>query len=152
MQEFKTDVQNASDVDLDSLTFYDPDARESLSPERVVNVTLDDGATVSFLVRNIPSTDVLAELPVHEAIELQQDRPMPGADETPTEEQIERAQAWKSYHRQAVLMGLVRPELDESQIEQLPNRVCREISEAITGAYLLDDADVDGTSDDATES
>lgn len=144
MQEIHSKVLEASAVNLDELSFYNPETL-NLFPSHVVEVTVGDSAPIAFLVRQVSSADVMLELPVDVAVELHQRHKQRGKDEPVTEEDLERSRLMMQFHRQAVLMGLVRPALDEYQIAQLPTVVVSKLSDIIT----MVDADADDTGADA---
>jgi len=132
----KSEIKNASDVDLDSLSFFEPTSPD-LTPQFVVEISLngdDYEANAAFLVRKISSADVLLELPADLAVTIQQETADRKNGDPITVEEMERSKDMLIYHRQAVFMGLVKPQMDESQILQLPNDVVVVLSNAITYA------------------
>lgn len=132
MQELKREIENANEVDLESLSFYDP-VKPNLYPEQVVKLSLgDDGTPVAFLVRMVVTADVLLELPPEVSHEIQKEGTKREKGDPITEEELERGRLLLQFHRQAVTMGLVKPELDDVQIAQLPNDIVIELSDVIT--------------------
>ena len=148
MQEVKQNVVDAADVDLDSLSFYNPD-EPNILPQQIVRISVGDEAEQAFLVSPVASADVLLELSsdVSLALQVKYERRKPG--DPLTEEEILRSRMMLEFHHQAVKMGVIRPELTDAQIKALPNEVLSVLSDIITQVDL--DLDLDDESDEIPE-
>jgi len=148
MQEVKQNVVDVADVDLDSLSFYNPD-EPNILPQQVVRISVGDSAEQAFLINPVASADVLLELPtdVSLALQIEYERRKPG--DPLTEEEIKRSRLMLQFHHQAVKMGVVRPELTNEQIKSLPNEVVSILSDIITEVEV--DLDLDNESDEDSD-
>ena len=140
MQEVKQNVVDAADVDLDSLSFYNPD-EPNILPQQIVRISVGDEAEQAFLITPVASADVLLELPTDVSLALQvtYERRKPG--DPLTEEEIQRSRMMLQFHHQAVKMGVIRPELTDEQIKALPNEVLGALSDIITQVEIELDLD-----------
>ena len=148
MQEVKQNVVDATDVDLDSLSFYNPD-EPNILPQQIVRISVGDEAEQAFLVNPVPSADVLLELPTDVSLSLQVEYKRRNPGDPLTEEEIVRSRWMLQFHRQAVKMGLVRPALTDEQITTLPNEILSILSDIITQVEI--DLDLNDESDETPE-
>lgn len=148
MQEVKQNVVDAADVDLDSLSFYNPE-NPNILPQQIVRISIGDEAEQAFLVSPVATADVLLELPsdISLALQVKYERRKPG--DPLTEEEILRSRWMLQFHHQAVKMGVIRPELTDTQIKALPNEVLGALSDIITQVEI--DLDLDDDTDENSE-
>ena len=134
MNGITTQIFNEADIDLTAIQIYDPNQNHGLIEKFVVQCDTPQG-TVAFLCRKVEINRILLELPEEIALALQNfkaDAEEFDDDRDLTPEDIQRARYLDEYNMQAVMLGLLEPQLTGSQIRDLPTTVIRDLTDAIT--------------------
>ena len=133
------DVKPVEEVDLNTLTFFDPDADEVFEQKYliVIKTELPNGELqgVNFLIRKVLISQVLLELSAEDAVELQnaqRDRRERKADEPTTVEEVRGNRLLYEFNLASVRLGLIEPVMSDERLRQLPHYVITELSLAIT--------------------
>lgn len=134
--EFKNEVINLEDQNIDDLNFYDPEQSNDVTPRFIVSFAAEKEGSkpVAFECQAVASESVLLELSDDISLILQNTRSL---GQTSPEEDItyERIQATKAIHEfnlMAVKLGLIRPQLTEEQLNKLPVRIISLLADSIT--------------------
>ena len=131
MSEVKVLICDITEVDVDALTLYNPAESNDITKQQVVKF----GET-AFVVKEIGIDRVLLDLPEDVALLLQnrKEDSSRDPDDPVTGEELELGRAFNVFNVTAVRLGLVKPQLDEADVESLPMEVLRKLSDVITGA------------------
>ena len=134
MTELRDEVLNLTDVDMDDLNIYDPNASNDVTPQSVVKFSLNGSeSATAFIVKSVGPDRVLLELSEDISLEIQNMKPLDNEEsEDMTQEDLRRGRLMREFDSTAVQLGLISPELTPEQIDTLPINVVRKLSDVIT--------------------
>ena len=142
MGDFTTQETSVTDVNLDELTFFNPDVDE-FEPKVLATIVVGEGETerkLNFLCKRVDGDRILLELPDKDALifsNAKHDLNIPKVGEPITQEWQEFVRVLREFNTQAIRLGLVKPKLTPEQIDALPERVLDELARVIAPPIRL---------------
>ena len=139
MTDLTPDVRPVEEVDLGVLSFFDPEADEVFEPKTLVTIKTEmpngEVRNTNFLIRKVELARVTLELSPEESVELQNSRDHwrnADSDEPVTVNELRANRLMRKFNLASLRLGIVKLELTDAQLENLPARVITELSLAIT--------------------